>query len=624
MMMPKHKTTAALFLLTAAAANANNSGCYPAWTSGSAYSLGAKVSSSLVVNNATVTKNFECNHGETAALSHCPQYDPSIVEQANAAWIDLGECNGVAITSSPTASPTHAAWSSSNGCPDEWIDGHSYNSGELATINNVVYRCSAVPFVNAWCGNPSYKPGDSRYWGEAWTLLGSCTGTIAPSSSPVFVSIADAGGCPPVFSEDDVYEAGDKVELDGLVYQCKAWPYSAWCSRKDYEPDSVNSKDAWVLLGYCRGTMAPTSSPVFVDLIDAGGCPNPYSEDETYDEGDEVSITVNGDAGPVIVYECAASPNDAYCNSYKPGDWSKLGWTLKGYCDGTIAPTSSPVFVSLSDHNGCPETYSDSSAYEAEDKVSVELDDTYSLVYQCLSDVHLSQFCSHAAPGTIPAWTLIGRCDGTMAPTASPNFSSLVEIGDGCPLAYDEATAYQAGDLVAAFVSDSPERTMVYECRAFPDGAYCNAGPDYAPGSENDSMGWFLKGYCDGTLSPTQSPIAYAPSAKCRYYNGTQPIIIRNWSTSDLTTYTTGTRVRKGINIYKCKGYPYTLYCRMAAYEPEETLIWSSAWSKAGMCSDALCATTRPSASPTSGPSTSPTVSPTSNPSESPSSSPTS
>jgi len=144
-MMPKHQqTTAALFLLTAATTNAtNNSGCYPAWTSGSSYSLGSRVSSAIVVNatNITVTKNYECNHGETSDLSHCSQYDPSIMEQAYAAWIDLGECNGVASTSSPTVAPTHSAWSSSDdGCPDEWMEGHSYNSGELATINNVVYR----------------------------------------------------------------------------------------------------------------------------------------------------------------------------------------------------------------------------------------------------------------------------------------------------------------------------------------------------------------------------------------------------------------------------------------------------------------------------------------------------
>eukprot|EP00956_Cyclotella_meneghiniana_P033163 scaffold94052_cov46-Cyclotella_meneghiniana.AAC.1 len=94
-MMPKHQqTTAALFLLTAATTNAtNNSGCYPAWTSGSSYSLGSRVSSAIVVNatNITVTKNYECNHGETSDLSHCSQYDPSIMEQAYAAWIDLGE-----------------------------------------------------------------------------------------------------------------------------------------------------------------------------------------------------------------------------------------------------------------------------------------------------------------------------------------------------------------------------------------------------------------------------------------------------------------------------------------------------------------------------------------------------
>jgi hypothetical protein len=36
--------------------------------------------------------------------------------------------------------------------------------------------CVMHRFVNAWCGNPSYKPGDSLYWNIAWTRLGSCSG----------------------------------------------------------------------------------------------------------------------------------------------------------------------------------------------------------------------------------------------------------------------------------------------------------------------------------------------------------------------------------------------------------------------------------------------------------------
>ena len=92
-------------------------------------------------------------------------------------------------------------------------------------------------------------------------------------------------------------------------------------------------------------------------------------------------------------------------------------------------------------------------------------------------------------------------------------------------------------------------------------GAYCNAGPKFSPESENADMGWTLKGYCDGTLAPTTSPIVY-PTQKCRYYVGTQAHIINAWSESDLDSYVAGTRVRVNDKIFKCKGAPYSNWCK--------------------------------------------------------------
>jgi hypothetical protein len=111
----------------------------------------------------------------------------------------------------------------------------------LVTVDGNVYKCSEVQFVNTWCGHSSYKPGNSQFWEQAWTLLGSCTGTIAPSASPISESITDAGGCPGASSSDVAYTAGDKVEMNGLAYKCRAWPHSTFCSRATYEPDGDTS-----------------------------------------------------------------------------------------------------------------------------------------------------------------------------------------------------------------------------------------------------------------------------------------------------------------------------------------------------------------------------------------------
>jgi predicted nucleotidyltransferase len=70
---------------------------------------------------------------------------------------------------------------------------------------------------------------------------------------------------------------------------------------------------------------------------------------------------------------------------------------------------------------------------------------------------------------------MIGYCDGTMTPSSSPNFSSLEKVADGCPKAYNAATIYDEGDAVSVFVSSTPDRVVVYTCKAWPNKAFYNA-----------------------------------------------------------------------------------------------------------------------------------------------------
>ena len=126
-------------------------------------------------------------------------------------------------------------------------------------------------------------------------------------------------------------------------------------------------------------------------------------------------------------------------------------------------------------------------------------------------------------------------------------------------------------------------------------------GRTLPPGSDNARLGWTLKGYCDGTASPTQSPI-------CTWYNGTQPVTIEPWSDAVLLTYEAGTRVRKGTTIYKCKSFPFNLWCKIPGYEPEVGEAWKESWEKVGECN--TTGQFEPTASPTASSSAAPTATP--------------
>jgi chitodextrinase len=142
------------------------------------------------------------------------------------------------------------------GCPPSWQNGASYKGGDIVEVEGVVYECSSEKYVNTFCGMLGYKPGDSLYWSQAWTELGSCSGVIAPTTSPNFVSLVESGGCPKEYQSGTSYNAGDTVTLEGngvvkIVYKCEALD-AGYC---DLFPPNHDSKLGWKVLGYCSGKL---------------------------------------------------------------------------------------------------------------------------------------------------------------------------------------------------------------------------------------------------------------------------------------------------------------------------------------------------------------------------------
>lgn len=323
-------------------------GCAPRWQRGNPYTRDSLVSSVDVVDRAgtetVVTKNYKCISGSDLepTLSHCSTYDPSNLLQASVAWTDNGVCDENAPA---PASPTSALWSGV-GCPKSWTEGASYKAGELAEVDGAVFKCSTILFVNAWCGTRDYKPGAGLFWTNAWTRLGSCDGgTMNPTLSPVFQVLTNHEGCPKTFdSSFSHYEANDKVSVPvtdavSVVYKCSSDLHeSRWCNQ--FEPGSSYNL-GWELVGYCDGTLSPTSSPAFNFLDEiSGGCPRPYSSASLYQPGDQVSLWVEGATiDRAVVWECKQYPHSPYCNSgihFSPGsENSHLGWKRKGYCQGS-------------------------------------------------------------------------------------------------------------------------------------------------------------------------------------------------------------------------------------------------------------------------------------------------
>ena len=216
------------------------------------------------------------------------------------------------------------------------------------------------------------------------------------------------------------------------------------------------------------------------DKWDKGGCPDAYTAGAEYEAGDMVSVSRGSYS---MVYTCKTGD---WCgaSNYEPGSslyWNQA-WTEEGACTGSLSPTSSPDYDVLEDLGGCPEAFSESAEYEADDKVSVD-----GFVYQCKSgsesgwcgtdgyEPNVGQYWKQAWNGPL------GYCDGTISPTVSPSFDVLESVG-GCPDAWKENTQdskYEEEDRVAV-------GELVFQCKAFPYSGYCGQA-GYEPMNEENA-----------------------------------------------------------------------------------------------------------------------------------------
>ncbi|EJK52016.1 hypothetical protein THAOC_28757, partial [Thalassiosira oceanica] len=93
-----------------------------------------------------------------------------------------------------------------------------------------------------------------------WTLVGRCTGTIAPTGSPTFDQ-ATVTGCPDDWVKGTTYEEGDlaavtvsSTPLRKIAYKCKTWPFSGHCSM--YSPAEFGGDLGWTKVGGLTGRAA--------------------------------------------------------------------------------------------------------------------------------------------------------------------------------------------------------------------------------------------------------------------------------------------------------------------------------------------------------------------------------
>ncbi|KAL7492205.1 hypothetical protein ACHAWT_001918 [Skeletonema menzelii] len=588
----------------------NPDGCPGQYDPNATYEVGDTVEDNGTVYVCTGSKNF-CNNEAPDLKGNGLNY-----------WKPTNSCTG---TATPTGSPTFS--STQAGCPEEIdLSSNTYEAGDSVSVSlqdgrSVVYTCKGFP-RSQWCNTPLYSPLSTEKgcngdvcWPEAWNKIGGCDGTYTPTSTPTF-DPANIEGCPEEYDDSADYEEGDKVsvtpagETYGKVYQCRNWPASGHCGQDGYSPANTDDTgcnggpcwpDAWAYLGGCTGTISPTSTPTF-DPANIEGCPEEYDDSADYEEGDKVSVTPAGETYGKV-YQCRNWPASGHCgqDGYSPANTDDTGcnggpcwpdaWAYLGGCTGTISPTSTPTF-DPADVGGCPEEYEVGTEYEAEDRVSVTpAGETYGKIYQCknwpddgyckneaYSPANIADKGCNGEPCWPKAWTYVGGCTGTIAPTGSPTFNKIPEwdLG-GCPDEYVPNYPYLPEDVVSVAKNDDNTYGVVWKCKNEMSAPWCQQ-ESYAPGTQHASEAWEMVGHCSGTIAPTAAPTPYLGQCQFKYdletttkgeyvvlqaaswvKGGTTISTVTGGTALDL--YQTGHLVRYGNDARKCASYPNSGFC---------------------------------------------------------------
>jgi len=79
-----------------------------------------------------------------------------------------------------TASPTKQPLVFIGGCPESFTSSTSYGIGSQVQVNGIVYECTS----DYDCGGFAFEPASSfGLWQEKWILVGTCSGTLEPTTS---------------------------------------------------------------------------------------------------------------------------------------------------------------------------------------------------------------------------------------------------------------------------------------------------------------------------------------------------------------------------------------------------------------------------------------------------------
>ncbi|WP_271766024.1 cellulase family glycosylhydrolase [Aquimarina algiphila] len=194
--------------------------------------------------------------------------------------------------------------------------GTSYTAGQTLNISaNANDIDGNVTKVEFFVDNTKISEDISSPYTTDWTAItGNHTiravaidndDAITSSTVDVIVQTNTGGGSCDVdiYSQNGNYAAGNQVQNNGSIYECKPWPFSGWCSGNSsaYAPGTgTHWEDAWIIIGYCTARTAQQET--YFTLTK--NYPNPFDEVTNFQleltKSSTVAFTIYSHIGNVV------------------------------------------------------------------------------------------------------------------------------------------------------------------------------------------------------------------------------------------------------------------------------------------------------------------------------------
>ena len=203
------------------------------------------------------------------------------------------------------------------------------NTDSTLPREDTIFQKKGAPRVLLRNGKKHHRKHGKKH-GKKTTKTPTNSPTVSPTSNPTKEPTISCDSILP-YNASTIYQANDSVTINNKVYECKPFPFTEWCSQKEFVPDTGLDcvwNQAWTFIQDCDSSTEPNYDCDSIDPYDVGGLAAVYNATDKCVADDQI-------------FECRGWPFTDWCSQdpdhYRPvtGSHWQQAWMELSECPGS-------------------------------------------------------------------------------------------------------------------------------------------------------------------------------------------------------------------------------------------------------------------------------------------------